>query len=279
MNIATELKESRIKASWVQERARIMDHEGKGEINKITLFAPEIAHRARPGQFVQVRVVESGSHVVDPLLRRPFSLCEIRPVQGLISLIYRVVGRGTKALASIPAGAHLDLIGPLGHSFPDPRVGKGRLLLVGGGLGIPPMAAAATWAREVGRDAMVLMGARTATMLAGAREVAAAGLPMLTVTDDGTLGIKTIVSEPLERMLEAGTVNEVWACGPEAMLVAVKRLCTLADVPCFISVERHMACGFGACLGCSVPRADGQGYWKVCQDGPVFDAREVEIGG
>lgn len=276
---AAELKDTRVKAGWVQERARIVDHEGKGEINKMTLYAPEIARRAMPGQFVQVKIAREGSPALDPLLRRPFSLCEIRPHRGEISIIYRVVGRGTRALAGIPAGGSLDLLGPLGYSFPDPRAGKGRLALVGGGLGIPPMAAAAAWAREVGRDAMVLMGARTATMLAGAREVTAAGLPMLTVTDDGTMGIRAVVTEPLERMLGAGTVHEVWACGPEPMLAAVKRLCSLADVPCFVSVERHMACGIGACLGCTIPRADGKGYWKVCQDGPVFDAREVLLGG
>jgi len=279
MKLSTELKASRVKAGWVQERARVVDHEGKGDINKMTLYAPEIARLAMPGQFVQVKVNREGSPLMDPLLRRPFSLCEIRPLEGEISIVYRVVGRGTRVLASVTAGSCLDLLGPLGYSFPDPRIGKGRLLLVGGGLGIPPMAAAAAWAREAGRDALVLMGARTATMLAGAREVMAAGLPMLTVTDDGTMGMKAVVTEPLERMLGAGTVQEVWACGPEPMLVAVKRLCTLADVPCFVSVERHMACGIGACLGCTVPRADKKGYWKVCQDGPVFDAREVLLSG
>ncbi len=290
------LRQAQVRAAWVRERANVVAHEGDGEIYKLTLLAPEIARRALPGQFVQVHPVPvrlagqpggavqpfrgfPGVPAIGPLLRRPLSLCEIRPDAGEISLIYRVVGRGTRALAAVPAGSELDLLGPLGRSFPDPRAGRGRLLLIGGGLGIPPMAAAARWAAQAGRPAVAILGARTARHLAGAREVAASGIRVITVTDDGSAGERGTVLGPLERLLPAAEpIGEVWACGPEPMLVAVKERCTAAGVPCFVSVERFMACGFGACLGCTVPRAGG-GYLKVCQDGPVFPAEEVVLGG
>jgi len=190
-----------------------------------------------------------------------------------------VVGRGTRALSVIRQGAAVDLMGPLGHSFPQPGAGCGRLVLIGGGLGIPPMAAAAQWAMQAGRDAVAVLGARSARYLAGAREVAASGIEIITVTDDGSAGEQGFVTGPLERLLadEAG-VGEVWACGPEPMLVAIKERCAAAGVPCFVSVERFMACGFGACIGCTVPKPGG-GYLKTCQDGPVFPAEEVVLGG
>lgn len=277
------LRRAQVQAAWVREAGRVLAHEGDGEICRLTLHAPEIARRAAPGQFVQVHPVpvalRPSAPAIDPLLRRPFSLCEIRPEEGEITLIYRVVGRGTRLLSAVLPGAAVDLLGPLGRSFPDPRAGQGRLLLIGGGLGIPPMAAAARWAVQCGRPAAAILGARSARYLAGAREVSEAGIPVMIVTDDGSAGEQGVVTDALERLLRPAEapIGEVWACGPEPMLAAVKARCAAAGIPCFVSVERHMACGFGACLGCTVPRAGG-GYLKTCQDGPVFPAEEVVLG-
>ena len=253
---------------------------GDGEVFKLVLKAPEIARLATAGQFVEVRCAPGRSASVDPLLRRPFSICEIRPEDGTISLIYRVVGRGTRALAAVVAGTELDVMGPLGYSFPDPAAGheSGRLVLVGGGLGIPPMVAAAEAARAAGRLSHAIIGARSAAFLAGGAELAASGVAVTIVTDDGSQGAQGFVTAPLQQMLAAGEAAEVWACGPEGMLAAVKQLCLTAGVPCFVSVERHMACGFGACIGCTVPKAGEPGFLKACQDGPVFLAEEVELG-
>ncbi|HYF95751.1 MAG TPA: dihydroorotate dehydrogenase electron transfer subunit [Symbiobacteriaceae bacterium] len=271
------LKESRTKGPWLQEWAAVVAHEGAGDVYKLVLRAPEIARRAVAGQFVEVRCTPGRSTTVDPLLRRPFSLCEIGGET--ISLIYRVVGRGTRALSTVRVGAELDVMGPLGHSFPDPAAGQGRLVLVGGGLGIPPMVAAAARTRGV-REVIAVVGARTATYLAGLDELRATGIAeVVVVTDDGSAGERAMVTGPLAALVAAGEAGEVWACGPEPMLQAVKQVCVPADVPCFVSVERHMACGFGACIGCTVPKADGSGYVKTCQDGPVFAAEEVDLGG
>lgn len=251
----------------------MVSHIGQGDIYKLTLRAPEIARRAVAGQFVEVRCAPGRAAAVDPLLRRPFSICEILP-DG-VSIIYRVVGRGTRALSELPAGAELDLMGPLGHSFPDPAAGQGRLVLVGGGLGIPPMVAAAVRAVAAGRDVVAVVGARTEAFLAGLTELSATGVPVTVMTDDGSVGQKGLVTQAAA-LAEAA---EVWACGPEGMLQAVKQACLTRGIPCFVSVERHMACGFGLCIGCTVPKAGGGGYLKACQDGPVFAAEEVELGG
>lgn len=282
------LKASRRRVQWVDEPAVVVAHEGDGEVFKLTLQAPEIANLAAPGQFVMVKV---GG--VDPLLRRPFSLCEIRPESGEITLIYRVVGHGTGILAEAPVGARLLTMGPLGYSFPDPSVGSGELLLVGGGLGIPPMVAAAAAAVKAGRPVRAILGARSARYLAGAAELQALGVEVTLVTDDGSVGERGVVTGPLATAFaEAGrsaqasatavagapASAEVWACGPEGMLKAVAAVAAQHDAPCFLSVERHMACGFGACIGCTVPKATGDGFLKACQDGPVFLAEEVVLG-
>jgi dihydroorotate dehydrogenase electron transfer subunit len=286
------LKASRSKGPWVREWATVVSHDGQGDVYKLVLRAPEVARRAVAGQFVEVRCTAGRSLVVDPLLRRPFSICSID--EDMVSVIYRVVGRGTALLSSIGVGAEIDVMGPLGHSFPDPSVGTGRLVLVGGGLGIPPMVAAAARATSVGRQVTAVVGARSVGYLAGLAELRATGVDVVVVTDDGSAGARGMVTGPLGELLgvagalgagpaPAGApgapVGEVWACGPEGMLQAVKELCARAGVACFVSVERHMACGFGACIGCTVPKADGPGYLKACQDGPVFAAEEVKLGG
>lgn len=272
------LKESRVLSQWVMENAQVTVQRQEGDICKLVLEAPEIARRAVPGQFVQVHPVPQDRAGADPLLRRPLSLCEIQPEAGRISLIYQVVGKGTRLLAAARSGDVLDLIGPLGHSYPNPRVGRGPLVLVGGGLGIPPLAAAARWASPF-REVSALIGARTAHYLAGAAELLEAGVPVTAITEDGSAGDRGLVTEPLKRLVAAGRVGEVWACGPQAMLAAVKEICLAASVPCFVSVDKHMACGFGACLGCAIPKVGAPGYWRSCHDGPVFAAEEVDLRG
>ena len=182
-------------------------------------------------------------------------------------------------LSAVQPGAKLDVLGPLGRSFPDPAAGEGLLVLVGGGLGIPPMVAAAERAvYEARRPTHAIIGARTRNFLVGVDEIEETGIPVSIMTDDGSAGTRGMVTEPLKGLIAQGEVAEVWACGPEGMLQAVKSVCAEAGIPCYVSVERHMACGFGACIGCTVPKAEGTGFFKACQDGPVFPAQEVILG-
>lgn len=264
--------------AWGRWRAPVVEQVGRGEIFTLTLQAPEVARTASPGQFVNLAAAPGGWTSYDPLLRRPLSLARIRPEAGEITVIYRVLGRGTALLAQARPGQSLDLLGPLGLSFPDPARRSGTLALVGGGLGIPPMIAAAEWVRAAGRPVLAFIGARSAGLLAGAELLAQTGVPLTITTDDGSQGAPGLVTGPLEQALAGGEVGEVWACGPEPMLRAVKALAARYNAVCYLSLERHMACGFGVCIGCTVPKAGGPGYLKCCVDGPVLPAGEVDLG-
>ncbi len=266
---------------FIEECCPVLVHERPGpDWFRLTLRAPTIARRVQAGQFVGVALHDPD--LADPLLRRPLSVCTADRAEGTISLIYRSVGRGTAILARFRPGEVLRLLGPLGQPFPVPASSRasalqagGHLFLVGGGLGIPPLALAA--ASVAGMPAVTaILGARTASYLAGADEVASTGVRTVLITEDGSAGLAGIVTAPLGSLLEAG--DEVWACGPDAMLAAVRECATQAGAACWLSVERPMACGFGVCIGCTIPRSGG-GFAKACVDGPVFAGAEVILGG
>lgn len=275
------MADPRFKAEWLPVQARVLRHNRRGpDWYKLVLEAPVLAARARAGHFVEVAVQPKGQAglSLDPLLKRPFSLCEIRPENGTVSIIYRAHGRGTRLLSQVPPGEVLEVLGPLGHSFPDPTDGDGLLVLVGGGIGIPPMVAAAEWAVASGRRVRAIAAARSADGLAALDELQRAGVPVTLCTDDGSAGRQGLATEPLAAWIRASQVGEVWACGPEPMLKAVQGLSRESGVPAWLSLERQMACGFGVCMSCTVPRAEGPGFLKCCTDGPVFRAEEVRLG-
>lgn len=260
----------RHRARPVCERAVVIRHVHAGpDWWHLTLHAPTVAACARPGQFAQVRV-HPQPQPYDPLLPRPLSFCTLDPERGEISLIYRVVGRGTALLTRAVAGTALEVFGPLGQSFPDPEHGAGQLVLVGGGLGIPPLAAAAAWARA--RRPEAILGARHADDLAGRAQVTAAASAVALCTEDGSAGRRGLVTDLLADALSPAA--EVWACGPTPMLAAVAALCQARGARCWLALETPMACGFGVCMGCAVPAARG-GYLKACTDGPVLPADAV----
>jgi dihydroorotate dehydrogenase electron transfer subunit len=238
----------------------------------MTLAAPPIAERARPGQFVMVRPVPSA----DPLLPRALAFLGADPSTGGIDLLYRVVGIGTRLLSEIRVGERVTLWGPLGSSFV--LAPTGRHLLVGGGIGVPPLVFLAETARRsaIAVDGIqAFVGAAPADYLVGEAELTAAGIPVRVATDDGTRGHHGFVTGLLrEALAQDGGPTTVYACGPNPMLAAVARLCAGADVSCQLSLEAPMACGVGACLGCTVPLAAG-GYARVCTEGPVFDAETI----
>ncbi len=272
-----ETPDPRLQSAWGEETASILEHARVGpDWYTLAVHAPRLAAAARPGQFAQVCVHDPDLPITTvPLLRRPLSFCTVAEADGRVSFTYRVVGLGTTLLASRRVGDRLRLLGPLGRSFPDPARHPGRpLLLLGGGLGIPPLAFAASWARAAGRPVEAVLGARSAAYLAGAAEVAATGVPVLPVTEDGSAGHTGRITAVLGERLAPGV--EVWACGPGPMLTAIRDLCAAAGADCWLCLERPMACGFGVCIGCAVARSDGQGYLKACVDGPVFPAGAVE---
>lgn len=228
------------------------------------LEAPEIAGRARPGQFVMVRCGDGA----EPLLRRPFSI-HGTDSRGGVALLFETVGQGTAWLAGRAAGDPVDLIGPLGNGF---RIAPGcrEVLLVAGGVGIAPLAYLAEAALEAGRKVSLLQGARTASVLYP-RHRLAPGAAVACVTDDGSSGSRGVVTDFLEEY--AARADQVFACGPTGMYRTMARLECLTGKPVQLSLEEKMACGLGACLGCMVQTRSGPK--QVCHDGPVFEMGDI----
>jgi len=202
-----------------------------------------------------------------PYLPRAFSIARWR--DGEAHYLLEDVGPGTKRLCELRAGEGVWALGPLGQGFTAPRDGR-RALLVGGGVGIAPLAILQD---ELERESAVavLLGfrdgprARGAVLLQGAR----------VATDDGSVGHHGFVTDLLAQELEQDAHATVYACGPSPMLEAVRAICDTRGIPAQLALEAGMACGFGACYGCVVPRRGG-GYLRVCLDGPVVDAAELD---
>lgn len=253
-----------------QQQAEIVRSEKlSDDIYRFTVNMVDIAADSKPGQFVMVRVSEG----LDPLLRRPFSIHQVAK-GGLVQILFKVVGRGTRALANLQPGQQLDMLGPLGRGFIYDSTGQHYL--IGGGIGIAPLLfLAKKMLKEVEPSTIrVLLGAATGGELEVLGEdFASLGIDVQLATDDGSLGKEGLVTE-LMTSLQPGE-GTVYACGPYPMLRAVAGICRDKGWGCQVSLETIMACGLAACLGCAVLRGEMNGYVHVCKDGPVFNAEEV----
>jgi dihydroorotate dehydrogenase electron transfer subunit len=220
-----------------------------------------------PGQFTMLAAAErwGGGEDERPYLPRAFSLA--RWQDGEAHYLLEDVGPGTKRLCELAAGDRLWALGPLGHGFTAPRDGR-RALLVGGGVGIAPLAILQD---ELECETTVLLGFRDGPRAEGAALLQGARV----ATDDGSAGHRGLVTDLLGEELERDAHATVYACGPAPMLEAVRALCATGGVPAQLALEAGMACGFGACFGCVVPKRGG-GYLRVCVDGPVIEAAELE---
>jgi len=229
--------------------------------------------KCRPGQFVHIKLPSSNIY-----FRRAMSLAAVDVKRGQIEIIFKVFGRGTAIMAEYAEGAEIDVLGPLGTPFKPPRKTE-RVVLVGGGVGFPPLFFLATRLVAGGFDPKQLdffYGGRTAGEIVERKRIKALGLRFHPVTDDGTLGQKGLVTAALERWLdkEQPARLRLYSCGPEAMLKAVDELGMRRGIPGQVSLEAPMPCGFGVCLGCVVPLRAG-GHARVCTEGPVFEIGEV----
>ncbi len=227
----------------------------------------EMAKAAKPGQFVSL-YCKNG----DRILPRPISICEIDRTQGLLRFVYRIVGGGTKEFASYQPGEEIAILGPLGNGFP---LKNEKAVLIGGGIGIPPML---QLAKELPGDVTVVLGYRDGDLFL-AKEFE----PYATVvvsTEDGSKGTRGNV---IDAILEKGITADVfYACGPTPMLRGVKQYSEKQGIPAYLSLEERMACGIGACLACvcqstHVDEHSNVYNKRVCKDGPVFLSTNVEI--
>jgi len=229
--------------------------------------APQITQKAQPGQFVNIRVSED----TDPLLRRPFSIYGVRGTS--IKILYEVVGIATQVLAQKKAGEYLDIIGPLGKGF---SIINSRIsIIVAGGMGVAPLVFLAEKIKK--GKTLVLIGAKTKNQILCKKDFRSLGCEVKISTDDGSKGFQGKVTELLEQILHARQYAldsiSLYACGPRPMLKAISRICGEYHIAAQISLEEHMACGFGACLGCVVNTKEG--FQRVCKEGPVFSADQI----
>jgi len=254
-------------------------------VMRTILTGAEIARNSVPGQFVNVRVCETS----DPLLRRPFSVHAVYPDEGLYSLLYVLVGKGTQLLSKVQPGIKLSVVGPLGNGFDLGEDPEEEHVVVAGGCGAAPLHfLAAKLCEKWGCGKVtVLCGAQTKKSLLCQAEFESFGGEVSVSTDDGTSGYHGTVTGLLEDFLADRDPKNVrvYSCGPHPMLKRVAEVSGSGGVKlCQVSLENHMSCGVGVCLGCvqkirGAFRGDesGQGWHheRVCKEGPVFDAEDV----
>jgi dihydroorotate dehydrogenase electron transfer subunit len=254
------------------EQGIILGHtEVSGGYRLLQLKVPGIAGEVRPGQFVHIRLPAPA----DAILRRPFSVFRTQGEE--LHILYKPVGRGTQSMTDLRAGDSLSLIGPLGNGFPLPQDGAYPLLIAGG----YGMAALYLLARACPSPGTAFFGGALETDILCIEEFQALGWDVRTATEDGSLGERGLVTGPLDRWLgeeRAGRCIEGFACGPNGMLQAVARRAESGGWRAWVSVDRHMGCGVGACLTCvqKIREPDGQWTWmRVCKEGPIFDSASV----
>lgn len=238
------------------------------DVFSLSMYAPEIAKQAVPGQFITCYCEDK-----DKLLPRPISLCEVDGDNGSIRIVYRIVGAGTKELSEKKAEDTVRILGPLGNGFP--LTGK-EAILIGGGIGIPPML---QLAKELKGKVTVVVGYRDSqTFLSSELEQAADRVVI--ATEDGSVGIKGNVIDAIKEHGISGDV--IYSCGPMPMLRGVKAWGLEQEIPTYLSLEEKMACGIGACLACVCKSVEVDDHSKVnnkriCKDGPVFLSTEIEL--
>ncbi len=239
------------------------------DIFSMWIQADEIAAAAVPGQFISVYTKDAGK-----VLPRPISLCEVDKEQGRLRIVYRVVGAGTKEFSAYEAGDSIEIMGPLGNGFPLERAAGKRAFLIGGGIGIPPML---ELAKQLDCEKTAVLGYRDVLFLDKEMEQYAS---VYVATEDGSAGTKGNVLDAIRKQgLEA---DVIYACGPTPMLRALKAYAEEKGMECWLSLEEKMACGIGACLACVCQSKDVDEHShvhnkRVCKDGPVFLAQEVEL--
>ena len=210
-----------------------------------------------PGQFVNIRVQGQ-------FLRRPISVCSI--ADGILTIIYKVVGVGTEAMSHLPVGTQLDVLTVLGNGYDLSKAGD-EPLLVGGGVGVPPMYMLARQLRELGKNVRVILGFNTKDEVFYEEEFRALGCDVTVTTVDGSHGVKGFVTNALD-----GQQSYYYTCGPLPM---IKALLQAAGTHGEVSMEERMGCGFGACMGCTIQTT--QGPKRVCKEGPVFPAEILQL--
>ena len=269
----------------IMATGEVLSHRKYGEtFHSLTIVAPEIGEKIRPGQFVNVKCGESRANI----LRRPFSVYRVHKRGGwasTIEIVFDVRGPGSEYLSTLRAHASVDLVGPLGRGFQLPKR-RAHCLLVGGGIGATPLFFLADELRNDGHRVDVILGAREVGLLLNAIEARRLASVCVSTTEDGSAGEKGRVTDVLPDMIERCRTEIIYTCGPHPMLAAVTRMGVEHKVPVQVAVEELMGCGYGVCMTCVMPlRRKGATkdqsleestvYARTCTDGPVFNGASV----
>lgn len=284
MNRHRQVVDGRPGDTPVRARCEILARRRDGSYHTLSVSAPEIAERTRPGQFVNVAVEGPGT-----LLRRPFSISRVSrsgPAAGTIDFVFDAHGPGTRWLAARDTHELLDVVGPLGSPFPLPKQ-RVACLLVGGGYGVAPLFMLADELTRQGLRVDMIVGAADQERIYNAIEAKRITASVTFTTEDGSLGTTGRVTDVLDDVLDSSGAGVVYACGPNPMLRAVGERCRELEIPCQVAVEELMACGLGVCWTCVMPirtrvRATPDDdptevirMKRACVDGPVFNGARV----
>ncbi len=237
------------------------------EIYDMTILCPDVAQAALCGQFVNIK---AGGF----FLRRPISICGIDKQKGTLRIVFEVRGNGTKELSQLRTGDMIDIVAPLGGRGFTLLENDKKAIVIGGGIGNPPMLPIA---QHYGVNSTVISGFRNAHAVILQKDFADTGAKTILCTDDGSAGMKGFVTDALAKELESSKPDIIYACGPSVMLKRIIAIAREAGVKCEVSLEERMGCGVGGCLVCACRTIrDGEEYFAhVCKDGPVFDSEEV----
>lgn len=236
---------------------------------QLSLKTGEISRLAKAGQFVHLRVNQK----TVPLLRRPFSIHSVGEEN--LQILYKVIGKGTEILAQRKKGELLDIIGPSGNGYKLPE-GKIKVVLVAGGIGVASLYFLAEELTRRSLPFVVLIGGKSREDILCQDKFKKLNVDVVVSTEDGTSGRKGLVTDLLQELLPAPRSPlpiVVYACGPMEMLKETAKIAGKYAVPCYLSLEKIIACGVGACQGCVINTKDG--YQRVCKDGPVFDSERI----
>ncbi|MHA6251360.1 dihydroorotate dehydrogenase electron transfer subunit [Oceanobacillus sp. CAU 1775] len=239
------------------------------EVNEIALDTFEIiledeyiTSQAVPGQFIYIALPGF-------TLRRPISIADINKEKQQLTILFKKLGKGTEKLALVAKDTELDVLGPNGNGFPLDVSASSTVVLIGGGIGVPPLYYLGRKLKERGIDVKAVLGFQTKAAIFYEKQFKELGETII-VTDDGTYGETGFVTDVIDQLPAFQTY---YSCGPTGMLKAVKE--KLHDTQGYISLEERMGCGVGACSACFIPSTNKEGFMKICHDGPVFRAKEV----
>jgi dihydroorotate dehydrogenase electron transfer subunit len=253
-----------------QEKTTVVEHHNfQGEYRILRLAAPETGPLVRPGQFLHLQIPQLGERI----LRRPFSIYQAGPED--VAVLYKAVGRGTEAMRHLAVGDEVNIIGPLGNGYPHADRSK-MPVLVAGGYG---NAALFILAQRMEKKGIAFFGGRSAIDILLVKEFETLGWDVRPTTDDGSMGTQGLVTAAFDPWMEEQEKSniELFVCGPNPMLKAMGDRAIEHNFTAWLSLDKNMACGVGACLTCVIKRrtADGWEWARCCKDGPIFESREI----